>query len=720
MSGQYAAMKNDADHSDLQAQYRVGVDVGGTFTDVVLVEEITGKILTAKVPTVPADPSQGCIAGIDKALSAFGIQPRQLSFAVHGTTVATNTIIQGCGAEAGLLTTEGFRDVLEIAYQTRPDLYDLDYAKPRPLVPRRRCFGIPGRVWPDGSIRVPLDEGSVREAGRRLAAENVEAIAVAFLHAYGNPAHEVRVREILAEVCPDIPVVLSSDISSEFREYPRTSTAVVNAVLLPRVGPYIEQLERRLADREIEPKLHIMTSSGGIASAEHAKRFPVHLIESGPAGGVIGAIFVARASGFEDIVSLDMGGTTAKACLVTGGAPRIADQFEVGSQSVSSIMSPRGQGYPVLTPVIDLVEIGAGGGSIAELDPGGALAVGPRSAGADPGPACYSQGGEEPTVTDANLVLGRINADFFLGGETRLDIELARQAVGKVARPLGMEIVEAARAIIDIANAKMTGALHFISVEQGIDPREFVLVPSGGAGPLHVAEIARALGIRKVLVPPTPGLNSALGMLATDLKNETVQTYMRRASVSESDDIENRFRALSDTAREMLRNEGVPEERIRISRQMDMCYFGQTFRLRIPVRDAFDEAAKAHAMDAFHAEHKAAYGFDSPGEELQWVNLRVLGVGRIDRPRPRRLAATGGTHRIAPKGRRSVNLGGSDSMVMVDLFDRTLLRAGDRIEGPAVIEQMDSTVFLPPGATVECDAQGCLIMSLAEPDCRGA
>ena len=374
----------------------------------------------------------------------------------------------------------------------------------------------------------------------------------------------------------------------------------------------------------------------------------------------------------------------------------------------------------MLTPVIDLVEIGAGGGSIAELDPGGALAVGPRSAGADPGPACYSQGGEEPTVTDANLVLGRINADFFLGGETRLDIELARQAVGKVARPLGMEIVEAARAIIDIANAKMTGALHFISVEQGIDPREFVLVPSGGAGPLHVAEIARALGIRKVLVPPTPGLNSALGMLATDLKNETVQTYMRRASVSESDDIENRFRALSDTAREMLRNEGVPEERIRISRQMDMCYFGQTFRLRIPVRDAFDEAAKAHAMDAFHAEHKAAYGFDSPGEELQWVNLRVLGVGRIDRPRPRRLAATGGTHRIAPKGRRSVNLGGSDSMVMVDLFDRTLLRAGDRIEGPAVIEQMDSTVFLPPGATVECDAQGCLIMSLAEPDCRGA
>ncbi len=707
-------MHQELSQSAKEAVYRIGVDVGGTFTDVVLVEEGTGQILTAKVPTVPADPSRGCIAGIDKALAAFGIQPGQLSFVVHGTTVATNTIIQGCGAAAGLLATEGFRDVLEIAYQTRPDLYHLDYAKPRPLVPRRHCLGIPGRIWPDGSIQVPLDEERVREAGRTLAAEGVEAIAVAYLHAYGNPLHEQRTREILAEACPGLPVVLSSEVSSEFREYPRTSTAVVNAVLLPRVGPYIDQLEQRLADRGIEPQLHIMTSSGGIASAAHAKRFPVHLIESGPAGGVIGAIFVAQASGFDNIVSLDMGGTTAKACLVSGGKPRIADQFEVGSQSVSSIMSPRGQGYPVLTPVIDLVEIGAGGGSIAELDPGGALAVGPRSAGADPGPACYSQGGTEPTVTDANLVLGRINPDFFLGGETKLDVELAREAVAKVAGPLGMEIVEAARAIIDIANAKMTGALHFISVEQGIDPREFVLVPSGGAGPLHVADIAKALGIRTVVIPPTPGLNSALGMLVTDLKNETVQTYMRRASASEAADVENRFRALSDSAREMLRNEGVAESRISISRQMDMCYFGQTFRLRIEVRDPFGEEASADAISAFHAEHKAAYGFNSPEEELQWVNLRVLGVGRIDRPEPRRLDHVRGEHRVGPKGQREANLGGSDAMAMVDLFDRTQMLAGHRIDGPAIIEQMDSTIFLPTGATVECDAQACLIMSLAD------
>ena len=701
--------------NDPKNRFRVGVDVGGTFTDVVLVEEGSGAILTTKVPTVPVDPSQGCIAGIDKALAAFAIAPGQLSFAVHGTTVATNTIIQGCGAEAGLLTTEGFRDVLEIAYQTRPDLYDLDYAKPPPLVPRSRCLGIPERVWADGSIRVPLDEDAVRRAGRRLSAEGVEAIAVAYLHAYGNPAHELRTREILAETCPGMPVVLSSEVSSEFREYPRTSTAVVNAVLLPRVGPYVEQLERRLADREIEPQLHIMTSSGGIATATHAKRFPVHLIESGPAGGVIGAMFVAQASGFDDIISLDMGGTTAKACLISGGMPRIADQFEVGSQAVSSIMSPRGQGYPVLTPVIDLVEIGAGGGSIAELDPGGALAVGPRSAGADPGPACYSQGGIEPTVTDANLVLGRINADFFLGGETRLDVGLARAAIRTLAEPLGMEIVEAARAVIDIANAKMTGALHFISVEQGIDPRRFVLVPSGGAGPLHVAEIAGALQIRTVLIPPTPGLNSALGMLASDLKNETVQTYMRRASVSEAADIEGRFRTLSGAAREMLRGEGVPNTRISISRQMDMCYAGQAFRLRIPVGDPFHEVAKADALAAFHAEHEAAYGFNSPGEEIQLVNLRVLGVGRIDRPKPRRLEAAPVGRRVARKGQRLVNLGGSNAMERVDLFDRTQLLTGDRIEGPAVIEQMDSTVFLPPGAAIACDAQGCLVMSLPEP-----
>ena len=707
-------MQNQPMTRERDAAYRIGVDVGGTFTDVVLVEEGTGRILVTKVPTVPADPSRGCISGIDKALNALEIQPRQLSFAVHGTTVATNTIIQGCGAAAGLLTTEGFRDVLEIAYQTRPDLYELDYSKPPPLIPRRRCIGIPGRIWADGSIRTPLDESAVRKAGRQLAQEGVEAIAVGYLHAYGNPAHEVRTREILSETCPGIPVVLSSEVSSEFREYPRTSTAVVNAVLLPRVGPYIEQLELRLAERSITPPLHIMTSAGGIASAAHAKQFPVHLIESGPAGGVIGAIFVAQASGYGDILSLDMGGTTAKACLVTSGEPRVTEQFEVGSHAVSSIMSPRGQGYPVLTPVIDLVEIGAGGGSIAELDPGGALAVGPRSAGADPGPACYSQGGREPTVTDANLVLGRINPDFFLGGETKLDVGLAREAVGKVAGPLGMSVVEAARAILDIANAKMTGALHFISVEQGIDPRAYVLVPSGGAGPLHVAEIARALEVRTVLIPPTPGLNSALGMLASDLKHETVQTYMRRASASEAADIENRFTVLTAGASSMLLGEGAAEESVAISRQMDMCYVGQAFRLKIAVRDPFDTGALAEAVAKFHAEHESAYGFNSPGEEVQLVSLRVLGIGRIDRPRPRRLEEAQDGSCVAVKARRKVNLGDSNELVEIEIFDRAKLLSGHRIDGPAVIEQMDSTVFVPIGAEVECDAQGCLKMTLGE------
>ena len=514
--------------NDDHRHFRVGVDVGGTFTDVVLVEETTGEILVAKVATVPADPSEGCIDAIDKAIRNYALRPGQFVFTVHGTTIATNTIIEGKGAKAGLITSEGFRDVLEIAYQTRPKLYDIFYDKAKPLIPRYLCQGVPERIDGDGVVLVPLDEDAVRQVARQLAGEGVEAIAVALLHSYKDPAHERRIGEILAEELPHMPIVLSSDISPEYREYPRTSTAVVNAVLQPRVGPYVARLEERLEERAIRSGLHLMSSSGGIIAANVAKRHPVHLVESGPAAGVIGASFIAQLSGYKNLLALDIGGTTAKAALVNNGLPQIADQFEVGSSAVATVTAQRGQGYPVLTPVISLVEIGAGGGSIANVDPGGVLTVGPQSAGAVPGPACYGRGGTEPTLTDANLVLGRLNPDYFLGGETKLDVDLARKAVlERAAKPAGLELIEAAQAIIDIANAKMTSALYFISVEQGIDPRDYVLVPSGGAGPMQAVAIARALGVRTVLIPPTPGLNSAVGLLATDLKHELVRTYMK-------------------------------------------------------------------------------------------------------------------------------------------------------------------------------------------------
>ena len=696
-------------------QFRVGVDVGGTFTDVVLVEEATGDILVAKVATVPADPSVGCINGIDKAIRNYGLDPGQMIFTVHGTTIATNTIIEGKGAKAGLVTSEGFRDVLEIAYQTRPKLYDVFYEKPTPLIPRYLCRGVAERMSPFGEVLTPLDEDALRNLAREFMAEGVEAIAVAFLHSYNDPTHERRAAEILAEECDGLPIVISSDISPEYREYPRTSTTVVNTVLLPRVGPYISRLEERVEERGITSGLHMMTSAGGIIAAEVAKRQPIHLIESGPAAGVIGAAFVAQLSGYDNLLALDIGGTTAKAALVNKGEPQIADEFEVGSSAVATVTAQRGKGYPVRTPVISLVEIGAGGGSIAHVDPGGALTVGPQSAGADPGPACYAQGGTDPTITDANVVLGRINPDFFLGGEATLDMELAQSAIReKVAEPVGLDLIEAARAVLDIANAKMTSALYFISVEQGIDPRDFVLVPSGGAGPMQAVAIAKSLGVRTVLVPPTPGLNSAVGLLATDLKHEIVRTHMKEARQAEPAKITAIFGEMETATRELLAIEGVDEAKIEIIREIAMCYVGQSYQLKVPVPEVIDADTAETMSEAFHARHAEAYGFANEREPTQFVNLRLIGIGRVDRPRLRELPAADGSSERAIKARRQVYFSEVGGLIDCAIYDRDRMMAGDRVPGPAIVEQMDSTTVLPPASSLEVDRYGNFIIAIED------
>ncbi len=696
-----------------KSRFRVGVDVGGTFTDIVLVDERTGEILVAKVDTVPADPSEGCINGIDKAIAIHGVDPARFLFTVHGTTIATNTIIEGKGAKAGLITSEGFRDVLEIAYQTRPSLYDVFYEKPKPLIPRYLCLGVPERIGPDAEVIVPLDEAAVRRVGQQFADEEVEAIAVAFLHAYKDPAHERRVAEILAEVCGHIPVVLSSDVSPEYREYPRTSTAVVNAVLLPRVGPYVARLEERMEGRGVRSGLHLMTSAGGIITAGVAKKLPVHLVESGPAAGVIGAAFVAGLAGYDNLLALDIGGTTAKIALVNHGEPRIAEQFEVGSSAVANVTAQRGQGYPVLTPVISLVEIGAGGGSIANVDPGGALTVGPQSAGADPGPACYAKGGDEPTITDANVVLGRINPDYFLGGEAKLDKALALKAMtDKIAGPMNMDVMAAAQSVLDIANAKMTSALYFVSVEQGIDPRDYVLVPSGGAGPMQAVAIARSLGVKTVLIPPTPGVNSAVGLLATDLKHETVRTTMKETDAADPAALTAVLAEMEATTRDLLREEGVAAGDITIHRQFDMCYVGQSFQLRVAAPERIVADSAKALTDAFHGRHAETYGFANEGEPTMIVNIRLLGIGKVDRPRLRTLATTDEPASRAVKGRRDVYFAEAGGAIPVDLYDRDKLLAGDRFDGPAIVEQMDSTTVVPPGATVEVESHGNLIISV--------
>ena len=713
-------MNSTGTEDEATARYRVGVDVGGTFTDIVLVEERTGDILVAKTDTVPADPSQGCINGIEKAIKAHDVDPRRFFFTVHGTTIATNTIIEGKGAKAGLITSEGFRDVLEIAYQTRPNLYDIFYEKPKPLIPRYLCLGVPERIGPDGEVLTPLDEDAVRRAGRQLVADGVEAIAVAFLHSYKDPADERRAGEILAEVCNGIPIVLSSDVSPEYREYPRTSTAVVNTVLLPRVGPYVARLEERLEEGGVTSGLHLMTSAGGIITAATAKRLPVHLVESGPAAGVIGAAFVAQLSGYDNLLALDIGGTTAKIALVNHGEPQIAEQFEVGNSAVANVTAQRGQGYPVLTPVISLVEIGAGGGSIAHVDPGGALTIGPQSAGADPGPACYGKGGTDPTLTDANLVLGRINPDFFLGGEAKLDIDLAYKAMKeKAADPAGLGVIEAAQSVLDIANAKMTSALYFVSVEKGIDPREFILVPSGGAGPMQAVAIARSLGVRTVLIPPTPGLNSAVGLLATDLKHETVRTYMKEAKAADPAELSAVLDEMEAATRSLLGEEGVAEADVTIQRQFDMSYVGQSFQLRISVPGSIDADTERVLTEAFHVRHAEAYGFANEGEPTLLVNIRLIGIGRVERPKLRQLPVATEPVTVAIKGRRSVYFAEAGGMIPVDLYDRDKLRTGHRFAGPAIVEQMDTTTIIPPGATVEVERHGNLIISVPSEQPQG-
>ena len=694
-------------------RYRIGVDIGGTFTDVVVVDEREGSVEVAKVPTVPSDPSEGFVNGLEKAIKDFSIDPQAIGFTVHGTTIATNTIIQGEGARAGLITSAGFSDVLEIAYQTRPVLYDIFYDKPKPLVPRYMCMGVRERIGPDGEVLVPLDEDDVAAATRALIEAGAESIAIAFLHSYRDPSHERRAAEIIARVAPELPVVVSSAVCPEFREYPRTSTAVVNAVLMPKIAPYLLRLEGRLKEMRLLSGLHLMTSSGGIITSGTAKQIPVHLVESGPAAGVIGAAFVAETVRDTDlghkILALDIGGTTAKASLVDEGMPALADEFEVGATAVPTSTAGRGSGYPIKMPVISLVEIGAGGGSIATIDPGGALTVGPASAGAAPGPACYGLGGTRPTITDANLVLRRLNPDYFLGGALKIHPELARAAIERdVAAPLGVGVEAAAQAIIDVANAKMVAALQFISIQRGIDPRHYTLVPSGGAGPLHVMAIAAALGIGAVIIPPTPGLNSAVGLLATDIKHEIVRPVFRETAGITAEDLSSILAEMNDEGRAFLAQENVEPAAMDLIGEAEVCYLGQNYPLRIRIPG--EPEGRLSAIDrSFREAHKRHYGYASDTESSVIRNLRVTAVGRVERPRLKGLEARAGGETPPVKAHRRVII---DEPVDCPVFDRGALCAGDVINGPAIVEQMDTTFLIPAGAGVRVHQAGSLVATL--------
>ena len=689
---------------------RLAIDIGGTFTDATLIDEESGAVSIAKVLSTPADPSLGFMAAAERILAESGVAAADVHFVVHATTVATNAIIEGTIARGGFVTTEGFRDLLEIQRQTRPSLYDTRFEKTQPLVPRDRAFGVRERLGPGGEVLTPLDESSVRDVAASLRRADVESVAVCLLHAYVDPAHERRVGEILAEELPGVPISLSSDVAPEFREYLRASTTVINAAIRPVVARYLENIERRLAAAGVSAELLVMQSSGGVFGAAAAAQKPVFMVESGPAAGVIASANLGSAIGSDDVISFDMGGTTAKVGLIQGGNPSVTKDYSVGSHASAGVGGLSLSGYPVRTPVIDLVEIGAGGGSIAWVDSGGMLRVGPRSAGADPGPVCYRQGGTEPTVTDANVVLGRLNPAYFLGGEIALDVEGARGAIAeRCAEPLGLDVVEAASGIVEIANAAMVNALHLISVQRGYDPRDFVLVGFGGAGPVHANAIQRDCEVPTLVIPQAPGIFSATGLLGTDLKRDSSVTLLRPLEDIDVEEIERAFADLEETGAAELAREGLPRERIAFVRQVDMRYVGQSFELTIPLADGGFDAAQSGALrERFHAEHDRVYGFSAPSEPVELVSLRLTTVGRIEKPPLRRLERSEATP--APKERREVFFAEAGGFVECPIHDRYALGAGASLTGPAVVEELDSTVVVHPGFGARIDDVGNLVI----------
>ena len=692
--------------------YRVGIDIGGTFTDAAFVDEHSGAVQIIKVPSTPADPSGGFMAAVERGLQRCDVGGEAIRLVVHATTVATNALIEGKTASLGMMTTQGFRDILEIGRQIRARLYDVHLTKPRPLVPRRWSFGIRERLDAEGRVLEPLDVEAVRQVVRQCKAAGLEAMVCCFLHAYINPEHERLAAAIVREEYPEALLSVSSEVCPEFREYLRASTTAVNAAVMPLVSRYLDALESQLQGRRITAPFYVMQSSGGVMSVQSAKHKPVYMIESGPAAGVIAAGAFAAPHGYANVISFDMGGTTAKVGLIQDGQLKLSTEFEVGGQAITPLGEGRGSGYPVRTPVIDLIEVGAGGGSEAWIDAGGALRVGPRSAGAVPGPVCYGQGGTTPTITDANLLLGRLNPAFFLGGEITLDPDASREAiVRQCAEPLGLDLLQAAHGIVEIANAHMIGAMRLLSVQRGYDPRSFVLVAFGGAGPLHANALARDLDIPTVLIPPSPGIASALGMLMTDIKHEFVTTRRQVLSGLQPHTLDALFADFAVQGEALLAREGVAAAQRRLLRSIDLRYQGQSHELSVAVPSGpLTPQALTQLHEQFHAAHARAYGYDAREDAIELVNIRLTALGVSPKPRLPALPQGSSDPSEARKGQRPVWFSETGGFTSCPILDRVRLRWDNVVPGPAVIEELDATTLVHPGYQAAVDQYGNLLM----------
>ncbi|MBP0465361.1 hydantoinase/oxoprolinase family protein [Roseomonas sp. PWR1] len=668
----------------------VAVDIGGTFTDITLQDAATGRAWTAKTPSTPRDPSEAFVAGVAQALAAAGRQAGEIGRVLHGTTVATNLILEGLTARTALLTNAGFRHVLEIGRADLPRRDNLwAWVKPRRPVPPALVFEAAGRIAADGAELTPLDEAAVREAARRALAAGAEAIAVCFLHAFANPAHERRALAILAEEAPGLALTASVDVFPVVREYERSMATVLNAAVMPAVSTYIARLERRLAEAGIAAPLLLMKSNGGVAGAASIRRAPAQTALSGPAAGVVGARTVAAAAGIGDIITVDIGGTSADICLIAKGEIGLTQSGRVGP-------------WPLALPMVDMVTIGAGGGSLARLGADGALTVGPQSAGADPGPACYGRGGTEATVTDAHMALGHLPAAL-LGGRMALDRSLAEAAVRRVAEPLGLGLEAAARGILAIADNNMVGAIRVVSVERGHDPRDFTLVPFGGAGPLHGCALADLLGITRVLVPPAPGVLCAQGLLAADLKAEFTRSVAEPLDRADAARLHAVFAALEAEAAQWFAQEEVAPGDRRIRRVALMRYEEQGHEIPVPWREPADLPALG---PAFAAAHRGLYGFDLPGVAMEIVTLRVEATGVLPAPAP--AAAEGGAAEAAEVGRQPILIDGRT--VDAPVYDRARLGPGAGFAGPAIVTQLDATTFVAPGWRAGMHPSGALLL----------
>jgi N-methylhydantoinase A len=690
---------------------RVGVDVGGTFTDVVTVRD--GRLGVTKVPSTPDAPERGVSNGFEAVRDRDGIRASSVAFFGHGTTVATNAVLEGEWANTALVTTAGFRDALEIGRQNRPDIYDFRVEKPDPVVERDRRYEVRGRVNERGEVLEPLNEDDARAVAAELREAGVESVAVSFLFPFENDAHERRVREILREEGVDAAISLSSSVLPEIREYERTLTTALNAALKPVMDRYLGNLTEDVREAGVAAPVKIMQSNGGIITAEAARERPVNTLLSGPAAGVQGAVRVATEAGFDDVVTMDMGGTSCDVSLVSGGDPLVTTETTVGD-------------YPVSVPTVDVHTVGAGGGSIAWVDAGGALRVGPRSAGADPGPVCYGRGGTDPTITDAHLLLGRIDPDAFLADDLSGARDSVEAAFETLADELGSTPEAAAQGVLDVANANMERAFRVVSVERGYDPREFAVVAFGGAGPLHAAELAAALDVPRVLVPRTAGVLSALGLLISDVLYDYGTSRVRRLSDADPRDLRDAFADFVADGRERLESEGFAGDRARFEASLDLRYAGQSFELSVPVDPEVDAATLADARERFDAAHERRYGHASPEEPVELVTLRLRARGLVDPPdlavEPRdgsldevaelRSAGRETASRDALVETRRVVLGGEAFDAPV--YDRTRLPTDASFEGPAVVEGEESTTVVHPGQAVRVDGAANLVVEVGE------